>query len=87
MSRPKEVFDQGDEALVLLDATEPEISHNHLPCVGCREVGDEMERLGDELEHARNSARITEAWANEVNDKYDRLRRALHALLMQGGSP
>lgn len=64
--------------------TEPNmIGHEHSRCLGCAEVLDEMERLGDDLSHAREEKRLAEALCEQVEEKYNRLRRTLSALVMQ----
>jgi len=42
-----------------------------------------MESLGYDLSNAREEKRLAEAFANEVEQKYDRLRRLISAAVMQ----
>ena len=59
------------------------IGHSHPKCPGCTEMMDEMESLGDDLSHAREEKRLAEALCEQVEEKYNRLRRTLSALVMQ----
>jgi hypothetical protein len=67
---------EGEESVVLL-------GHSHPKCSGCVEILAEMESLGDHLSHAREEKRLAEALCEQVEEKYNRLRRALSALVMQ----
>jgi len=49
----------------------------------CREMSEEMEALGDDLTHAREEKRLAEAYADQAQENYQRLRRTISAAVMQ----